>query len=228
MNWFTCNYINLVVNVLYMLLMLSPSMSTSLLDIRRTFHLKLSITTISLISNWSVCCTCYLTLYDETVASEWTTSSESVHVLLCCVFLAKLGLIHFNLELTFTSFPLQSVETSHTPPLTHYISHTLATVKVILLAFVRHCGQGITLRPAAGNLTPNSLRSNWDFLPGRSPWHVGGSNTVNRWGHHIWPGISLKLWGPTNGSTYKQKQIDEEYQPRGVLCQESWDHVFRN
>ena len=44
---------------------------------------------------------------------------------------------------------------------------------------LRHCGQGIILWPTTGTPTPNSLRSNWDFLPGRSPWHVGGSNTVN-------------------------------------------------
>jgi len=64
------------------------------------------------------CWTCYRTLYDVTTASKWTAQSKVVHVLLCCVFLAMFELIPFNLELTFTSFPLQSVRTSHTPSLT--------------------------------------------------------------------------------------------------------------
>ena len=123
---------------------------------------------------------CYLTLYDVTPTSEWTAPPKSVHVPLCHVFLAKLGLIPFSLELTFTFFSLRSVRTSHTPSLTHCINHTLATDKVILLASVRHHGQGITLRPTIGTPTPNGLTSNWDFLLGRSPWHFGRSKTVNR------------------------------------------------
>ena len=71
------------------------------------------------------------------------------------------------------------VRTSHSPSLTHFRGHTLATNIVILLASMRHRGQGITLRPTAGTPTPNGMMSNWDFLQGRSPWHVGGSNTVN-------------------------------------------------
>ena len=51
------------------------------------------------------CCTCYLTLYVVTAAFEWTVLPEAVYVLLCYVFLAKLGLIPFNLELTFTFLP---------------------------------------------------------------------------------------------------------------------------
>ena len=82
------------------------------------------------------CCTCYLTLYDVTTASEWTALTEVVDVLLCCMFLAELGLIPFNLELTFTFIYFQSVRTSHTPSLTHCISHTLSTDKVILLSYV--------------------------------------------------------------------------------------------
>jgi len=98
---------------------------------------------------------------------------------LCCVFLVELGLTPFNLELTFTSFPLRSVGTSHTPSLTHCISHTLVADWVNLLASMWHRGQGITLWPTAGTPTPNNLRSNWDFLPGISAWHVGGSSIVN-------------------------------------------------
>ena len=103
---------------------------------------------------------CYLTLYDVTSASEWTAPPEAVHVLLCCVFLAELGLIPFNLELTFTYLPIGSVGTSHTPSLTHYISHTLSTDRVILLAFVRNHSQGIIIQPTARTPTPNFLRSN--------------------------------------------------------------------
>jgi len=125
------------------------------------------------------CCTSYRTLYDVTAASEWTAPLKVVHVLLCCVFLAMLGLIPFNLELTFTSSPLRSVRTSHTPSLTHYITYTLTTIRVILLTSVQHRGQGITLRPTVWTPTWNDLRSNWDFIQGRCPWHVGGSNTVN-------------------------------------------------
>jgi len=54
LNWFTCNYMNLFVNLLHMLFMLSPSMSTALLDIRQTFHLNIAITIVALISDWSV------------------------------------------------------------------------------------------------------------------------------------------------------------------------------
>jgi len=69
------------------------------------------------------------------------------------------------------------VRTSHAPSFTHCNYHTLATNRVILLACVRNRGQGITIRPTAGSPTPNGLRSNWDFLSRRSPWHVGGSST---------------------------------------------------
>ena len=45
---------------------------------------------------------CYLTLYDVTIASEWTAPPEVVHVLLCCVFLAVLGLLPNDLGLILT------------------------------------------------------------------------------------------------------------------------------
>jgi len=70
------------------------------------------------------------------------------------------------------------VRTFHSPSLTRCSSHTLVTDRVNLIASMWHHGQGITLRPTVGTPTPNSLRSNWDFLPGRSPWHVDKSNTV--------------------------------------------------
>jgi len=105
--------------------------------------------------------------------------SRSYACPLCCVFLVELGLIPFNLELTFTSFPLRSVGTSHTPSLTHCISHTLVADRVIILSTVQHHGQRITLRPTARTPTPNSVRSSWDFLPRISPWHVGRSNIIN-------------------------------------------------
>jgi len=84
-------------------------------------------------------------LYVVNAASDWIALLEAVHVLLCCVFLAELGLIPFNSELTFTLISPLYVRTSHTPSLTHCISHFLATDRVILLASVRHRGQGITL-----------------------------------------------------------------------------------
>ena len=119
----------------------------------------------------------YLICCDYRIWVDFSTGSCAFP--LCCVFLAELGLIPFNLELTFTFLSLWSVRTSHTPSLTHCISHTLVTDRVILLASVQHHSQGITLRPTARTPTPNGLRSNCDFLPRRSPWHVGGSNTIN-------------------------------------------------
>jgi len=124
--------------------------------------------------SYLVCCDCLIRV---------DCSAGSCACPLCGVFLAKLGQIHFNLELTFAFFSLQSVRTSHTPSLTHCIIHTLATDRVVLLSYVRHRRQGITLQPTAGNPTPNCLRSNRDFLSRRSPWHVGGSNTVNNMLH---------------------------------------------
>ena len=152
MNWFTCNYMNLVVNVLHMLLTLSPSAWTALPNIRHTFHLNLAITTITLVSDWSVGVVHVIFL-----CMMWLLhSSGLIHRIcacpLCCVFLAKLGLIPFNLELTFTSFPFRGVGTSYTPSMTHCISHTLAADRVILLASMQHRGQGITLRSTAWTL----------------------------------------------------------------------------
>ena len=109
-------------------------------------------------------------------------STESCACPLFGVFLAELGLIPFNLELTFTFLSLRSVGTSRTHSLTLWINHTLATNRVILLAFARQRGQGITLRPTTRTPTPNGLRSNWDFSLGRCPWHAGGSSTINIYG----------------------------------------------
>ena len=83
--------------------------------------------------------------YVVTTTSELTVPPEAVYVFLCCVFLAELGLIPFNLELTFTFHSLQSVRTSRTHSLTLYISQSLTTDKVILLVSVRQRDQGITL-----------------------------------------------------------------------------------
>lgn len=71
------------------------------------------------------------------------------------------------------------VRTSHAPFLTHYSGHMLATDKVILLSSMQNHGPGITIRPTTRTPTPNGLRSNWNLLPGRSPWHIGGSSIVN-------------------------------------------------
>jgi len=104
--------------------------------------MNLDVTGVALVSE---CCTSYRTLYVVIVACKWTTPPEAVHVLSCCVFLAELELIPFNLELTFTLISPLCVRTSHTPSLTHGISHTLATDRVILLTSMRHHSQGITL-----------------------------------------------------------------------------------
>ena len=180
MNLFVCNYMNLVVNVFHMLLMLSPSMSIALPNIRHTFLVNISISIVTFVLDWSVsvvhvilpCCCDFRIRVD--------CSDESCACPLCGVFLAELGLIPFNLELNFNFLSIQSVVSSRTHSLTLCISHTLATNRVILLGSVRHHSQGITSQPTARNPTPNGLRSNWDFLPGRSPWHVGDSSIVNK------------------------------------------------
>ena len=60
------------------------------------------------------------------------------------------------------------VKTSHSPSLTHYSGHILATDRFILLASVWNLSQGIAIQPTAGTPTLNGLRSNWDFLLGKS------------------------------------------------------------
>jgi len=179
MNWFTCNYMNLVGIVLHILLMLSPSGLTALLDMRQIFFWTLlyQLSHFSWTDPWVLFVLSYFVCWDFRIRVDCSTGSFACP--LCCVFLAELGLIPFNLELTFTFLPLWSVGTSHTLSLTHYISHTLSTNIVILLSSLRHHGQGITLRPTVGTPTQNNMRSNWNFLLGRYPWHVGRSNTIN-------------------------------------------------
>jgi len=145
MNWFVCNYMNLVVNVLHMLLMLSPSVLTTLPDIRQTFLMNLAISTVTLVSDWSVSAVCVILPCCCDYRIWVDCSARSCACPLCGVFLAELGLIPFNLELIFTFLSLRSVGTSRTHSLTLCISDTLATDRVILLAFVRHRGQGIML-----------------------------------------------------------------------------------
>ena len=59
---------------------------------------------------------CYLPLCVVTVASMWTVSLEIVHVLLCCVFLAELGLPPTDLGLTPTLslYGERTIDTSDT------------------------------------------------------------------------------------------------------------------
>ena len=93
------------------------------------------------------------------------------------MFLAELALIPFNLKITFTIFSLQSVRTSHTPSLTHCISHTLAIDRFILLAFARYHDHDSTLRATVRTPIQNSLSlirtSYWgdppDILAGPTP-----------------------------------------------------------
>lgn len=46
--------------------------------------------------------------------------------------------------------------------------HTLSFDKYVTLTYMHYHNQGIALLPTAGTPTPNSLRSSWDLLPGRS------------------------------------------------------------
>jgi len=66
------------------------------------------------------------------------------------------------------------VRTTHAPSLTCCICHTLATNRDILLASVCNRDQGDTIWAIVVTPTPNSLRSSWDFLPGRSPNMLAG------------------------------------------------------
>jgi len=66
------------------------------------------------------------------------------------------------------------VRNAHAPSLNYCICHNLATNRDILLAFVWNHSQGNTVWPTARTPTPNSLRSSWDFLPGRSPDMLAG------------------------------------------------------
>ena len=135
-------------------------------------------------------------MYFNLCSCVWTDLYAIIWILLqmCCWFNHHFGFLAYilsSLWCIFTHvFPSQlstntgcqgahssqptCVRTFHSPSLTHYSGHTLATNRVILLASVRHRGQGITIRPTAGTPTPNSLRSNWDFLPRRSPHMLAG------------------------------------------------------
>lgn len=59
-------------------------------------------------------------------------------------------------------------------PLDSLQGHTLASDKVFILTYARYCGQEITLLPTVGTLTPNGLRSSWEFLPWISPNMLAG------------------------------------------------------
>jgi len=101
---------NLIFNVLHMLLMLSPSMSTSLPDISQTFiwTLLYQLWHSSQTNPWVLFMLPYLECWDCRIYVD--CSARSCACPLCCVFLAKLGLIHFNLELAFTFPPFEVLE----------------------------------------------------------------------------------------------------------------------
>ena len=112
----------------------------------------------------------------------------------CCWFKHHFGLLAYcisSLWCIFTRvFPLNPcafigfqgahsphfpcVRTIHAPSLACYTCHTFATNSDILLVSVCNHGQGDIVQPSAGTPTPNSLRSSWDFLPGRSPDMLAG------------------------------------------------------
>ena len=69
----------------------------------------------------------------------------------------------------YTYFPLLCVRTSPFISLDLLQGHTLSFVKDILLTSTHYRSHGIALLLTIGTPTPNSMRSSWDFLPGRSP-----------------------------------------------------------
>ena len=127
---------------------------------------------------------------------DWTAFQLVMHLRSC---------VPFPTEYTYThSSQTICVRTSHAPSLTHYSDHTLATDIVILLASVRHRGQGIAIWTTAGTPTPNGLRSNWDFLQGDplTCWQVQhhqhfGARRRAKWqaesSHLFWISIHLAL-----------------------------------
>lgn len=72
-------------------------MNTTLSNIKQTFQIKLVITIVVLAWTNPLSVICVMA-----VASVWTVPSVAMHVLLCYVFLAELGLLPTDLGLTPT------------------------------------------------------------------------------------------------------------------------------
>jgi len=110
MNWFVCNYMKCVVNVLHMLLMLSSSVSTTLPNIRQIFlwTLLYQSSHSSRTKPWVLFMLPYLVCWDIHIPIGCSTRRFACPS--CCVFLPELGLIPFNLELTFTFPPFEVLE----------------------------------------------------------------------------------------------------------------------
>ena len=85
MNWFTCNYMNLVANGLYMLSMLSMSMSTALLDTRQAFHMNLVVTIVVLVQTdlWVLYMLSYLVCFDYGIWVDCSAGSCVCPFVLC-------------------------------------------------------------------------------------------------------------------------------------------------
>ena len=106
--------------------------------------MNLAVTTVALIQTdlWVLYVVCYLVCCDSSICVD--CFAKICACPLCCVCQAELGLIPFNLELTFTSFPFRSVGTSHTPSLTHYIVTALLLTELYYLPL---CGITIKALP---------------------------------------------------------------------------------
>lgn len=85
MNWFTWNYMNLVANVLYILLMLSPSVSNALPDTKQTFHMNLVVTTVALVQTdpWVLYVLSYLVRCDYHIWVDYSAGSYVCPFMLC-------------------------------------------------------------------------------------------------------------------------------------------------
>ena len=113
---------------------------------------------------YEYCCICAVGL---TINLDlWVDLLSSLWCIFAHVFPSKPSIITCFQRLDSPHSPC--VRTSRAPSLTRCSYHTLATNRDILLAFVWNHGHGITVWPTARNPTPNSLRSNCDFLLGRS------------------------------------------------------------
>ena len=127
------------------------------------FNLRICVWTILYTIVWILLKSCCW--FNPSLWSQLFCFPSSDVIQLMCSFQA---VYYYRLLRDTLIFPLHVLE----PP---YISldwqqgYTLASNKYILLTFARYCSQGTTLLPTVGTPTPNSMRSSWDFLLGRSP-----------------------------------------------------------
>ena len=132
------------------------------------FNLCICVWTILYAIVWillKTCCCINFSLWivDYLASSIWCHSP--------CVFLSRCVLLQASKG--HTSFYTMCVRTPCIS-LDSLQGHALASDKDILLTSVLYRNQCIALIPIVGTPTPNSLRSNWDFLLGRYPYTLVG------------------------------------------------------